>query len=73
MEAQTVFTPKAVMLMARIKRNLASKGVAGQVDAWGYEAMISLCDGMQDPELEGWLTELREEMAHKTAPGTWAI
>lgn len=73
MEAHQVYTPKAVMLLTRIKRNLAAKGVRDHIDSWDYEEVCSLCEGYEDAELEECLVELKEEIHHSTPPNAWAM
>lgn len=73
MQASQVYTPKAVMLITRIKRNLVSKGVAGDFDSWDYQEVCAWCEGSVDKELQQYLHLLEEEVHHSTQPNDWAI
>lgn len=73
MEAHQVYTPKAVMLITKIKRKLAVKGAHEHLYSWDYAELCALCEGYEDEELQACLSLLDEEVHHFTAPNVWAI
>ncbi len=48
METKQVYTPKAIMLITRIKRNLAAKGVHEHIDSWDYDELLALCQNYRE-------------------------
>jgi hypothetical protein len=68
-----VYTPKAIILLNRIKRNLATKGVSGQQYNWEYDEVKKLCNDYMDKEIELNLKALALELDQHAAPGTWAM
>ena len=73
MSVSQVYTPKAVILITRIKRNLSSKHLGEHFDSWDYQDICTWCETYEDEELQQCLHMLEEEIHHSTKPNTWAI
>lgn len=74
MKQDLVYTPKAVMLITKIKRKLATQGVKERLDSWDYEELCSLCDELEkDAELQECLHLLEHEVTHTPSPNSWAM
>ena len=73
MSTHQVYTPKAIMLMTKIKRYLATQGISGSLHGWDYTQLCSLCDQLNDTEMQGCLQLLHDEIHHSAEPNAWAM